>query len=110
MEVHAVKERIQANDSLIKAANFALEQLNLIDGRSDFGIYEASRQEIVLRNETSCATFCTKKESCNVEFCEQYHRNIKKGISFIDNRIELYTMKCANTNDAYCEVRLTFSV
>ncbi len=109
MRVHIVKERIQEDNSLIRAADFALDQLNLIQGRGDFNIHETSRQEIVLRNTAACSTFCIKKERCDAKFCDQYHRNIQQGIRFIDNRIKLYTMKCANLNDAFCEVRITFS-
>lgn len=109
MNIHAVKERLQENDNLIQSSSFVMEQLNLRNERGDFSIYEAGRQEVVLRNQTACSMFCTKKEACDAKFCDQYLRSIQRGVSFIDNRFKVGITKCANLNDAFCEVKVTFS-
>lgn len=108
MNVRIVKPRFLDDDKLTMAASFVLDQLNLIEGRGDFEVYDASRQEFTLRNNTACTTFCTKQEKCDVDFCHQYHQIIQAGVSFIDDKITVSNLKCANLEDPYCEVRVTF--
>ncbi len=95
--------------NLMMAGSHALEQLNLISGKGDFEIYETTPNEIVLKNNASCATFCVKQENCDVSFCDQRCKEIQRGIHFIDNTINMSILSCANLGDSVCEVRLTIS-
>jgi len=94
-------------DALDNAAQFVLEQLNLIDGRGDYVIRSRIGREITIINKSSCATFCTKKENCDIQFCNHRTKQIQAGVEFIDPKVELALMYCANLNDRNCEYRLT---
>lgn len=109
MKANSATLQFPLRTNITKATNFAIEQLNLLDGRGDFEIYEETVNEVVLRNNTACSTFCTKKESCDVRFCNQRRNQIQRGITFIDSGIDMALLSCANLGDGYCEVRITIS-
>lgn len=109
MKVNSLAIPYLKSGALIEASNFVMEQLNLNEGQGDFEIYSTTPTEIVIRNNMACSTFCTKKESCDVKFCNQRLNELQRGVSFIDNKILLALMSCANLEDGYCEVCITIS-
>ncbi len=95
---------------LIEARGFALEQLNQVgSGGGDFFVFSQTEKEIVFRNVSSCASFCTKKEKCDVRFCDQRGSEIHRGIAFIDSNLSFVYTGCANLSDPGCEARITLS-
>lgn len=109
MITSALNLPVVTSDSLIQATDFVLEQLNLTDSRGDFKIYSKDEREVVLRNDASCSTFCTKKEACDVKFCNMRRKQIERGLKFIDVKLELWIISCANLSDSFCEIRITIS-
>lgn len=106
MEINVKSVPISDHYNLDRASAFVLEMLNQVGDGGDFVITDRSDREVVLSNTGLCASFCSKKKSCDVKFCDQRQREIQQGLKFIDNRLTLAITACANLSDGHCEIKL----
>lgn len=93
---------------LDEAAMYVLVQLNQIGkGGGDYMLASRSDREVIFRNTGSCSSFCSKKDQCDVRFCNQRQKEIQAGVDFIGKgRLSFTITTCANLSDESCEARI----
>lgn len=94
-------------ESLSQSVDWALNFLNGMGG--DYSVINASDKEVILQNQSSCPSFCSKKENRLLKQCSDIEKSIDRGVKFIGSeKVSACFTKCSCDEGTNCELKINF--